>query len=113
VSEPTNGGNTSLRNVSTLVILHGVRTQKTVVEGSNKHSLVLLAGNLLGLLFKPEDGIRMFLRNVEISTILHGVRTHKITLFTITAVRTSDPTFELFKSKEFPGRRTVWPCKAR
>jgi hypothetical protein len=48
---------------------------------------------LLGLLFYPDNGSDMLLRNVWLSE-LHGVTTQKAILFTVMAVRTSDPTNE-------------------
>jgi hypothetical protein len=48
------------------------------------------AGFLLGLLCDPEEGSDMFLRKVE----LGGVTTQKTILFTVSVVRTPNPTSE-------------------
>jgi hypothetical protein len=50
------------------------------------------ASLFLGLLFDPEEGSDKFFRKVGLFSELHDITSRKTVLFTVTAVRTSNPT---------------------
>jgi hypothetical protein len=54
---------------------------------------LLLADGMLGLVFVFEDGKGMFLRNFGAFSELLDVTNQKTSVFTVTAIKTSNPTY--------------------